>query len=287
MDHSITVVVPTLNSERTLASTLLSLTHQNDCSIRIIVVDSGSNDRTKEICDLFKIETLYVPPGNIYTAINAGLRLADTPWVSYLNSDDYIYPNSFARLIKLGELDSSGVVYGRCDYIDIEGRFIYSYEPGYPKELNSQFCRSQLSFAQPASIFRKEIYKKLGGFNEEMTLAADLDFFWRALLLPTKFSFVKGPSIACFRISSNQLSQNRVTHLLETKQIQQRLGKPSMFDYKNMMTWRFRNLPHYILRIVRRYLLSGKWQLVKSMDIHEDINLQNNISFTHKKKNEI
>src|SRR5215469_16640666 len=93
------VVVPTLNSAATLHWTLCSLRTQRDVSIEIIVADSGSTDETPDICKFWGVQTIYVPPGNMYRAINAGLRQFDTEWVTYLNSDDVVYPNSYARLV--------------------------------------------------------------------------------------------------------------------------------------------------------------------------------------------
>ena len=85
------VVVRTFNSAETLEWTLLALENQEDCSVKIVVVDSGSSDDTLEICARHKLRTEYEPPGNMYRAINVGMRLLDTEWITYLNSDDIVY----------------------------------------------------------------------------------------------------------------------------------------------------------------------------------------------------
>lgn len=87
-DADIGVVVPTFNSAKTLEWTLLALKSQEDCRAKVIVVDSGSTDETLEICARHKVRTEYDQPGNMYRAINVGMRLIDTEWVTYLNSDD-------------------------------------------------------------------------------------------------------------------------------------------------------------------------------------------------------
>src|SRR5580692_7524609 len=85
---AMTVVVPTLNSAATLDWTLMSLTAAGD--IRVIVADSFSTDETPQVCRRWNVELINVPAGNMYKAINAGLRLATTEWLAYVNSDDWV-----------------------------------------------------------------------------------------------------------------------------------------------------------------------------------------------------
>lgn len=50
--QSISVILPVLNEETRIASTLAALAQQND-SIEIIVADGGSHDRTRELVAAF------------------------------------------------------------------------------------------------------------------------------------------------------------------------------------------------------------------------------------------
>src|SRR5215471_7494468 len=111
------VVVPTLNSASTLQWTLCSLRSQRNVTQEIVVADSGSNDGTPDICKGWGIKTIYVPPGNMYRAINAGLSQIESEWVTYLNSDDIVYPDSYARLVACGEQQGASLVYGDCDFV--------------------------------------------------------------------------------------------------------------------------------------------------------------------------
>lgn len=262
----ISIVVPTLNSANTLAWTLLSLQSQEGSEVETIVVDSGSTDRTLEICEQFKVKVIYAPPGNMYRAINVGLKTASTTWLGYLNSDDMIYPRSYARLIQFGLAQDASIVYGSCDFIDRENRFLFSYFPGKPHELLAQFRSSQLSFAQSAAIFRSEVFHQLSGFDEQYNLASDFDFFWRALLQEFYFGQLNGPPVACFRISGSQLSQNKAVMIKQVNQIQSKYRPPQFQDYFFTFYWRGRNVPQYCLRLLRRYLISGKLFLARTLD---------------------
>ncbi|MDY7014867.1 MAG: glycosyltransferase, partial [Cyanobacteriota bacterium] len=180
MSAEISYIVPTFNSATTLDLTLLSLLSQKNVKVKILVVDSGSTDGTLEICQRWNVPTAYVEPGNMYRAINLGLHQCQTEWLGYLNSDDWLYSDSTARLIAWGEATKTDIVYGKCDYTDGCGRFLYSFAPARPDRLLSLFKRGIFGFAQQAAIFRTSVYQKLKGFNEaEYYLTADAEFYLR------------------------------------------------------------------------------------------------------------
>lgn len=247
---SVTCVVPTLNSARTLDMTLLSLHLQRNVHIDVRVVDGGSEDDTLAICRRSGFPTQYVPPGNMYRAINAGLRDATTEWFSYLNSDDWLYPESFARLVRTGLEERAGVVYGHCDYVDEEGRFLYSFVAARPDRLGRLFRRGVMAFAQPGTVFRRECYLRLNGFDEQYRLSADGDFFCRALATGTRFARVPRPEIACFRQAENQLTRRHAVEMEEEKaRIRRALNDPARFgDVLAVTEWKLQNLRSYFFR---------------------------------------
>jgi glycosyltransferase involved in cell wall biosynthesis len=267
MTSTITVVVPTINSAKVFEWTLLSLASQMDCQTNVIVADSGSNDGTLELCHRYNVKVIDVPPGNMYQAINSGLKLSITQWITYLNSDDLVYRNSYARLITYGDSINADIVYGSCDFIDEEGRFLHSYLPGYPNEMFSHMISAQFSFCQPASIFRREVFEQLNGFDEKYNLTSDLDFFLRSFIRGYKFAMLRGESVSCFRIRSNQLSQQKNVMKLQNKSIRMRYGKPSIIDLCSRNIWRLRNWPNYIIRILRYKTMKGRYKFIKTIDM--------------------
>jgi len=268
---SISCVVPTLNSAATLDVTLLSLRSQQHVNLDIIVADSGSTDETLEICRRWEVSTIYVPPGNMYQAINAGLKQSNAEWLAYLNSDDLIFPDSYSRLIDCADQAGAAVVYGNCDYLDEQGRFIYSFGAAEPDAVLPLFRLRQMGFAQPATIFRREVYRQIEGFDETFLYRADADFFIRALLAEKRFAKLPGPSVASFRLHSKQFSNRGIRQTeLEAERIfgRQEL-KPQPGDRLKLAAWRLSNLPHYLVRIVRESLLSNRTRLPRSIETYE------------------
>jgi glycosyltransferase involved in cell wall biosynthesis len=246
------VVVPTLNSAATLDWTLLSLHKQQGCDVQIIVADSGSTDGTLEICKRWGVPTIYVPPGNLYRAVNAGLRGLSTKWVTYLNSDDTVYGDAYARLIRLGNEEKADVVYGHYDYVDYFGRLLYSFFSISPNLLDALFRRGVMGFAQASAIFRKDLFQALNGFDETYPLVADFHFFCRAKKADHVFARLERPSVAAFRVHSGQLTQKCAAAIREEEEVAfAALGISAGHANLAVLRWRMSNIANYCVRLLR------------------------------------
>jgi len=256
-EKHITIAVPALNSAATIERTLQSLLAQSGCRVSIVVADSGSTDRTLEICRDMGVTSLYVPPGNMYRAINAVLRDSKTDWIGYLNSDDWVYSTTFSRLISHAEHSGADVVYGNCDYVDFEGRLLYSFSSTSPRALPALFRYGIFGFAQQAAIFKSSLYKQLNGFDEKYLLGADADFYARASLAGARFQKLPGEAVAAFRLHEMQLTNMRMSEFKkEQRAIQQSYGEPRFpIDMLEVAGWRIQNIPNYIVRVVRKFWL--------------------------------
>lgn len=264
----ISYVIPTLNSAKTLEMTLLSLRSQNNIKINVIVVDSGSTDGTLEICQRWGVKTLYAEPGNMYRAINVGLRQCQTKWLGYINSDDWLYPDGIQSLIERGENTQADLVYGRCDYTDEGGRFLCSFVPAKPDQLLPLFRSGILGFAQQSTIFRDRLYHQLEGFNEDYFLRADAEFYQRALVKGNKFTKVEGASVAAFRRHKNQLSHTKAQQMQAEKQkMLTAVGQKTLLDRMTLLQWRLKNLPDYAIRILRPSSLENKLKITRAEKI--------------------
>ena len=268
---TISYVIPTLNSAATLETTLLSLRSQLDANLQITVVDSGSTDDTLAICQRAAAKTLYVEPGNMYRAINAGLEQCQTEWLAYLNSDDWLYQDGLRRLLEVGVTSEADVVYGNCDYCDRSGRFIYSFAAARPTQLLPLFRTRRMGYAQPAAIFRRSLYEGLQGFDVRYKYKADADFFIRALLAGARFVYVKGPAVACFRLHAGQFS-NRATEDIEAegnRLFGQFVLTAGWRDRLTLRRWQLRNVPHYLIRILRESSLSQRLRLPRAIETYD------------------
>ena len=247
------VVVPTLNSARTLATALLSALEQQGCETEVVVADSGSTDGTLEICARWNVQTVYVPPGNLYQAINQGMRCLQSPWVTYLNSDDLVFADSYARLVSKGEASAADVVYGNGDFVDAQGRFLYSLEAPSAGALDSLFAAGFFGFLPHAAVVRKAVFDELGGFDQRFRHVADMEFFVRARLAGKRFTTIPYPSVAVFRLHPEQISSiekdlvmEELAQLRGKRRIRRRLAGGLA-----IARWKLSNARQYALRWLR------------------------------------
>lgn len=247
------VVIPTWNSAKTLTAALSSVQQQQGIRVKIVVADSGSSDGTLEICEAAGVHRVYVPPGNMYRAINTGLRWLGTPWLAYLNSDDFVYADSYARLVTCGDTGNADVVYGNADFVDAHARFLYSLHAAPPRALLPLFGALFFGFVPHASVFRRRIFDALGGFDERFRHISDMEFFARACFAGSRFASVSYPSVAVFRIHQDQISRReRDVVLEEVAQLRSRWGKRNGFLGRwAVLRWKVRNARQHLLRWLR------------------------------------
>ncbi len=251
--HDVGVAIPTWNSVKTLASSLASLREQHGCHVEIVVADSGSTDGTLELCQNLGVQTVFVPPGNMYVAINQGLRLLRAPWLAYLNSDDFVYTDAYARLISKAAVAEADVAYGDGDFVDAYGRFLYSLHAAEPQTLRSLFQVPFFGFMPHAAVFRRGLLEALGGFDESFRTISDMEFFARACSRGYRFASVSRPSVAAFRIHQDQIS-SRERHVVrqEVAQLQSRWGKRNgLLGRWAVFRWKAGNFRQYLLRCLR------------------------------------
>lgn len=91
----LTIVVPAYNVEKYLGQCLDSLVNQTVMDHKIIVVDDGATDHTGQIADDYQarypelITVIHQENHGLGASRNVGLALADTQYVTFLDSDDW------------------------------------------------------------------------------------------------------------------------------------------------------------------------------------------------------
>lgn len=99
----LSVIIPVYNVVGTLRRCVDSVLAQGIDDMEIIIVDDGSTDGSAVICDKYKSpRTLVVHQANagLSEARNEGLRLARGEFVTFVDSDDYIEPDTYPALLE-------------------------------------------------------------------------------------------------------------------------------------------------------------------------------------------
>lgn len=84
--NKLSIVILTLNSQKYLKEVLESAKFADE----ILIIDSGSTDKTKEFCSKFKTKFIYQPWLGFGKQKKFGVNLAQNEWVFVLDSDEII-----------------------------------------------------------------------------------------------------------------------------------------------------------------------------------------------------
>jgi glycosyltransferase involved in cell wall biosynthesis len=93
----ISIIVPAYNSEKTIRRCLDSILAQTYTDWECLVIDDGSTDDTPAICDEYaaadsRFRVFHKQNGGVSSARNVGLDNAIGQWVTFCDSDDWVFP---------------------------------------------------------------------------------------------------------------------------------------------------------------------------------------------------
>ena len=98
------VITPSLNQGRFIRDCIESVRAQVEAEVEHIVVDGCSTDETVAILKSYPhIQWTSEPDRGQMDAINKGFRQARGDWLMWLNADDYLLPQTFARVAQFAQ----------------------------------------------------------------------------------------------------------------------------------------------------------------------------------------
>ena len=94
------VIIPVYNVEKYLRKCVDSVLAQDNANMEVILIDDGSPDNSGAICDEYaekdtRVKVIHKENGGLSTARNVGLDIARGEFITFVDSDDYLLPNTF------------------------------------------------------------------------------------------------------------------------------------------------------------------------------------------------
>ena len=100
----ISIIVPIYNGEDFIAKCLEAIKAQTYTDYEVVIVENGSTDNTLKILDTYKndpkIKIISSKIKGLGNACNVGLEHARYDYITFIDVDDYIYPNYLEELVK-------------------------------------------------------------------------------------------------------------------------------------------------------------------------------------------
>lgn len=100
----LSVIVPVYNTEKYLRECVDSILAQTFTDFELILVDDGSTDGSGAICDEYaekdsRIQVIHQENGGVTRARKAGAILSKGDYVTYVDSDDWIDPDTYSNMM--------------------------------------------------------------------------------------------------------------------------------------------------------------------------------------------
>jgi glycosyltransferase involved in cell wall biosynthesis len=186
----ISVVIPVFNGDKYLKEALESVESQTLEPKEIIIVNDGSTDNSMDVVSQFrsKIEVNIVNKSNggQSSARNAGVAIASSDYVAFLDQDDIWYPRHLevlANEIVAPKTRPTGYIYGNLDRIDSMGRMVdhqfLNAISSHPKRSLCHCISNDMFIVPSATIVSRQAFNEIGGFDEVLCGYEDDDMFLR------------------------------------------------------------------------------------------------------------
>jgi glycosyltransferase involved in cell wall biosynthesis len=215
---SISVIVPTYNSSKTIERALQSVFNQSRPADEIIVIDDGSSDDTVDILNKYREKIVIISQTNSGAAAarNRAVERSSGDLIAFLDSDDMWHPQKLEIQAAVFENDAS---------VGISSTWFYSVpKDALGREENistinktglaireAQFNKVFLKpfLATPTVMLKRATFISKNGFDESLTTAEDVDL-WLRFCFTEKYMLIENRLCWVF-VQANSLS-SRATY---------------------------------------------------------------------------
>jgi glycosyltransferase involved in cell wall biosynthesis len=193
---NVTVLIPTFNRSAFLLESLDSILAQTRPAHEIIIINDGSTDDTLEQLKAYegRVRVLSKSNAGKSAALNFGLKHVTGDLVWIFDDDDLAAPKALEILVGLLEANpEADMAYGRHERFSVDGSGdVRLLGTGYWTNCESdEFLTATLDdmFAhQQGMVVRKELYDRVGAFDESLVRSQDYDMLIRLARVGTPVS---------------------------------------------------------------------------------------------------
>lgn len=256
----ISIVTPSYNQGQFIEETIRSVLLQGYPNLEYIIIDGGSTDGSVEIIKKYEPWLAYwvseKDDGQTF-AIKKGMEIAGGQIVNWLNSDDYLLPNS-AQALAMAYLAAN------TDECVLCGDAIHVAETGKPvgESRVVPYLDKVLPGAPPltggiqASWFlSRQAWKKVGGIDLGLNYAMDIDLYYRC-----------NKEMVCFLPVGHTIAAYRRHEATKTKKV----WKASIEEKERFYFEQLAQLDRYAFKIyeprIRRLFFSHYLNSISSHD---------------------
>ena len=198
----ISVIIPVYNVSKYLSRCINSVRTQAHVK-EILLIDDGSTDDSGILCDAYAameplVKVLHKENGGLSSARNAGLDLAQGEYVAFVDSDDFLEPGAYEKLLSCAQRHEADLVCaGRSDLIGGIGDKTLGLCPETEETITGPECVARMFTWQGVdSAAWDKLYKRSlfdGLRYPEGKICEDVPVTYRAALKANKVALLPEP----------------------------------------------------------------------------------------------
>ena len=183
---TVSVLMPVYNAQRYVAETVESVLAQTFRDFEFIITDDGSTDASLKILEAYAAKDQRIrltSRGNkgLTPTLNEMLAKAKGEFIAIIENDDVALPERLARQVEFLQHNPDVVcLSGAHELIDEKGRLLTCLEiPRHNDEIQQLALAGHCSICHPGAMMRRSSLIEVGGYDETMRMAHDLDLWLR------------------------------------------------------------------------------------------------------------
>ena len=191
----VSIVIPTYNHAQFLQKAIESIRSQTIKNWEAVVVNNLSQDNTCEVVDSYNDKRIqlinFANNGIIAASRNIGINLTSAPYVAFLDSDDYWYPEKLTKCIDLLQQGYDVVCHSEVWVKQGSRERSVNYGPRARASYESLLLEGNC-LSTSAVIVRRDCLLNAGLFStrREFITAEDYDLWLKLAHSGAKFGFV-------------------------------------------------------------------------------------------------
>lgn len=200
----ISIIIPLYNKEKSIFATIRSVVNQTYTDFELIVVNDGSTDKSLQVVEdcirkleigdwklkneNWRLKIVSKPNGGVCSARNRGIQEAKGEYVVFLDADDLWDMQYLEEQMRMVNDFPEAAMWGINFAETREGKIIRRCPTGLPDGYRGYVehyfeipNRVSDLFHPSSAVIRREVFDKVGLFDERIKYAEDSDMWFRII----------------------------------------------------------------------------------------------------------
>ncbi len=165
------VIVPVYNVEGYLKKCVRSILGQTERDFELLLIDDGSTDGCGALCDRLagedpRIRVIHQKNRGLGGARNTGIDQAAGEWLLFVDSDDWIEPDTLEKSLKAGESQGADLALFGFRSVNEAGETVETFREDLPKNTALKIAEhKEIYLTAPCAwnkLYRAELFARTG-----------------------------------------------------------------------------------------------------------------------------